>query len=258
MCQFRTGARRHQGKRLGAALPLLLALTTGAAARPAAAWPEFLEPRDALPSDVIAAVERVWHEPTISRTVRGRPARVPFAVHAVFVDTPEVTAAAARVRGLARYEVEPLGEDRYLADDGDGARGRYQVLRREPKRRVILSWGEHTGRLLGTIHGSALTVLDFEPLDDRVEQELTAYVRIENGFAAAVARVLIALFGFVADRKLAEGLRVTARVVEWAVERPDEFCAWLAREPLAEERRARILAALPSCAGAPAGDRAPS
>lgn len=221
-------------------------------------WPAFLEPRESFPSDVIAAVERVWQEPTLSRTVRGRPARAPFALHAAFVDTPEVTAAAARYRGLARYQVESLGEDRYLADDGDGARGRYQVLRREPKRRVILSWGEHTGRFLGTIHGSALSVLDFEPGDDGVEQELTAYVRIENRFAAALARILIALFGFVADRKLTEGFRVTAGVAEWAAEHPDEFCAWLAREPLRPERRERMLAVLPACAGAPASGGAPN
>lgn len=221
-------------------------------------WPAFLEPRESFPSDVIAAVERVWQEPTLRRTVRGRPARAPFAVHAAFVDTPEVTAAAARFLGLARYQVESLGDDRYRADDGDGARGRYQVLRREPTRRVILSWGEHTGRVLGTIHGSALSVLDFEPGGDGVEQVLTAYVRIENRFAAALARVVLALFGFVADRKLTEGFRVTAGVAEWAAERPDEFCAWLARESLRPERRERLLAALPACAGAPASAHAPN
>src|SRR3989441_10907597 len=55
------------------------------------------------------------------------------------------------------------------------------------------------------------------------------------------------LFGYLADRKLAEGIGVSAAVAEWAVEESEAFCPWLAEEPLRPERRARILAALPSC-----------
>ena len=72
-------------------------------------------------------------------------------------------------------------------------------------------------------------------------------MRIDNRLAAAIARLLIPLFGYLADRKLAEGIGVSAVVAEWAVEEPAAFCAWLEQEPLRPERRARILAALPSC-----------
>jgi hypothetical protein len=63
-----------------------------------------------------------------------------------------------------------------------------------------------------------------------VDQELTAYVRIDNAFAAALARHLLPIFGRLADRKLSEGFAVTAKVAEWAVAHPDEFCDWLRRE----------------------------
>jgi len=133
----------------------LLTLATGASGAPAGPWPSLLGSREAFPPDVSAAVERVWIEPTLSRTVHGRSARVPFGVYVAFVDTPEVTAAAARFRKLGSYEIQALDGDRYRANDGDGARGLAQVLRREPRRRVILSRGEHTGPILGTISGSA-------------------------------------------------------------------------------------------------------
>ena len=80
-----------------------------------------------------------------------------------------------------------------------------------------------------------------------MEQTLTAYVRIDNRVAAAIAKLLVPLFGYLADRKLVEGIRVSAAIAEWAVEQPAEFCAWLAQEPLGPERRARILAALLPC-----------
>ncbi len=243
----RTGSA-PQGQNLWSVVPLLVILATGASGQPAALWPAFLEPRDAFSADVVATIEHVWNESTFTRTVHSG-VYVPFAVYAAFVDTPDVTAAAARFRKSARYEVTPLGNERYLADDGDGARGQYQVLRREPKRRVILSWGQHSG-LLGTVKGSALSVLDLEPQGNAVDQTLTVYVRIENRVAAGLARLLIVLFGGIADRKLSEGFRVTAGVAEWAVDRPDEFCAWLTQEPLRQERRERILVVLRSCAAA--------
>jgi len=189
-------------------------------------------------------VERVWREPTLSRTVKGRRAHVPFETYATFVDTPEVTAAAARHLRLAKYEVKRLDANTYEADDHDGARGQYRVLVDTPERRVILSTGRHTGRFLGTIGGSAITVLDLRPATGGVDQEITAYVLIDNVVAARLARLLVAVFGGLADRKLTEGFAVTARVAEWAVDRPHEFQAWLDRQPLPPERRTEVLRAL--------------
>ena len=246
---------RHHAQRLLAAATILLTIATGARGAPAELWPALLGSREAFPPDVSAAVDRVWIEPTLSRTVKGRSARVPFDVYVAFLDTPEVTAAAARFRKLGSYEIQALDDDRYWASDGDGARGIAQVLRREPRRLVLLSRGEHTGPILGTISGSALTILDLELRGDVVSPRLTAYVYIDNRVAAALARVLIPTFGFLADRKLGEGLRVTAQVAEWAIDRSGGFCEWLAREPLPPARRDRILAALSSCATSPGLER---
>jgi hypothetical protein len=231
-----------------AAVTVLLALATGASGATANPWPSLLGSREAFAPEVSAAVERVWNEPTFSRTLNGRSAHVPFDVYVAFLDTPEVTAAAARFRKLGTYEVRALDDDRYWGTDGDGAQGVAQVLRREPRRRVILSQGQQTGRILGTIRGSALTVLDLEPRWDGVDSRLTAYVHIDNRVAAALARLLVASFGLLADRKLGEELRVTAEVAEWAADRSGGFCEWLAREPVPPMRRDRILAALPWCA----------
>jgi len=234
---------------------LLLALATGASGAPMPPWPPVLNARESYPADVSAAVERVWSDPTLSRTVKGRAAHVPLDVYVAFLDTPEVTAAAARFRGLATYEIRALDDNRYLASDGAGARGSAQVLQRQPRRVVMLSRGEHTSSFLGTISGSAITVIDLEPQGHQVNPTLVAYVYIDNPLAASLARTLVPTFGFIADRKLGEGMRVTAEVAEWAINPSGGFCDWLAREPLPPARRARLLTALPSCAR-PAGSAA--
>jgi hypothetical protein len=246
----RTTGAAQKVKNSGLALLLASGLAASVSGETAdAGWPSFLPPPAAFPGDIVAAVERLWLAPTLVRTVRERSGHAPFELYAALVDSPEVTAAAARVLGLARYEVEALDDGWYRATDNDGARGVWRLLTREPTRRVILSRGEHSGGILGRINGSALTVLDFEPSAHGVNTTLTARVHIDNRLAAAVARVLIGVFGRLADRKLAEGLIVTSRVAEWAMERPEDFCAWLAREPLPSPTREQVLAALTDCAG---------
>jgi hypothetical protein len=233
---------------IAAAIVLLcLASISGASGTP---WPPLLGSREAFSPEVSTAVERVWIEPTLSRTINGLSARVPLDVYVAFVDTPEVTATAARFRRIRSYEIHALDDDRYLGSDGDGARFLAHVLRREPRRRVVLTQGQQINPVLGTISGSALSVLDLETQEGKTTPRLTAYVYIANRGAATFARVLVPTFAFIADRKFGEGLRVTAAVAEWAVDRTGGFCDWLAREPIPPVQRDRILATLPTCAAA--------
>ena len=59
------------------------------------------------------AVERLWIEPTLSRRINGPSARVPLDVYVALIDTPEVTAAAARFRRIRSYEIHALDDDHY-------------------------------------------------------------------------------------------------------------------------------------------------
>jgi hypothetical protein len=226
---------------------LALVAPTAWADSPPRGWPAFLPPPGGFPADLVAAVERTWTDQTLSRTVRGPSVRAPFDLYSALIDAPDVTAAAARYRSFSRDDVRRVDDDVYEAEDHDGSQGFYRVLARERNRRVIFSWGENSSHLLGKIRGDALTVLTFEPEDGRIDQVLTAYVRIDNSFVAAVARALLVLFGGIADRKLSEGVVTAARVAEWAATQPEEFCDWLSRSGLPRARRARIESFVSGC-----------
>lgn len=243
--ECRTEAGRSSNKNTWTAA-LLASVLTAAGGAPAP-WPPFLPPRETFAPDLAASVDHVWTDATLTRRVEGRPAAVSFDVYIGFVDAPDVTAAAARFLTLSRDRVRWLGGTWYEADDGEGAQGVYRVLVSEPSRRVMLSWGRHRGRLLGFVSGSALTVIDFRDHDGRVDQSLTTWVHIDNAVAAALARVLVPIFGHLADRKLKEGFTISGRVAEWAVERPDQFCGWLAQEPLPPERIDLVRRVVPAC-----------
>jgi hypothetical protein len=197
-------------------------------------------------------IARAWTDPTFTRTVEGEPVPVPLGTYLKFVDAPDLTAAAARHFGWAQYEVRRVGSGEYRADDGEGARGAYRVLVQESTRRVVLSWGSHSGAILGTIAGSALTVMDFQDRGGSTEQRLTARVVIDSRMAAAVTRVLVPLFGGVIDRKLTEGFRTTARVADWATRHPREFCRFVVEAPLSGGRREQWIESS-GCAGTDVG-----
>jgi hypothetical protein len=235
------------------ALVIALGLLSVAAGPAPADWPSFVPPRSSLAAGVASTIEQVWRHPTFARTVEGVAAPVSLDVYDAFVDAPDVTAAAARHLRLAKYDVRVLDDDWYQASDGRGARGLYRVLVRDRHRRVIVSWGSHSGAILGTVTGSALTLLEFDDRAGQVGQKLTAYVLIDNTVAAALARTLVPVFGGLVDRKLTEGFQVTATVAEWATSRPSEFCAWVRDHVADGERARRLLAAVGSCAraGAP-------
>jgi hypothetical protein len=227
-----------------------LALATLVAASLAAApshWPPFLRAREQYPAQIAEAVGRLWGEPTFTRTVSGEPAPVPLAFYLRFVDTPDVTAAAARHLRLTTYEVRALGDDWYAVDNGDRTHGVYRVLARDGTRRVLVSWGSHRGSIFGTLGGGALTVLDFGADGGRVTQRLAVNAIIAQGFAASLTRPFLRLFGWFVDRKLGEAFQTAAGAAAWAHAKPDQFCGWLGRA-FAGERRTQLLDVFEECA----------
>jgi hypothetical protein len=224
----------------------LLALT---AISPRAApqdWPPFLRASDQYPAQIATAVRRLWTDATFTRTVSGDHAPVPLAFYLRFVDTPDVTAAAARHLRLTTYDVKAVGDDWYEVDNGSSTQGVYHVLARDGGERVLLSWGTHRGSVLGTLRGSALTRLEFADAGGRATQRLATSVIIDNGFAAGMTRPFLLLFGWLVDRKLNEAFRTAAAAAAWAHAKPDEFCAWLGGV-VGDERRTEVLDVFKEC-----------
>ncbi len=237
--------RRETGMLL-ASVSILVTCGVTAAAEPD--WPEFLAGPASWDPGIVSAVRDIWDSPTLHRHVAGPPAPMPVERYLTLVDLPDVTAAAARERGLKSPLVRWLGDDWYEADDHEGARGVYRVLARDPHRRVILSWGRHASRFLGDVSGSALSVLTFRDRDGETAQDIEAYVRIDDRAAAALARALSVVFGWLADRKLAEGFGVSVEIARWIQGDPAGFCDWLRRADLPETRRRAAEAAAGQCA----------
>ena len=227
-------------------------LVLGAGTVQAADFPPFLPELERFPAEIRNEITSIWTGHTLTRAVSGEPARAPLELFQLFVDLPEVTAAAARHLGLVQYRVRQLRPDHYEAEDGEGARGTYRVLVRETHRRVMLTRGSHASRILGRVTGASLTILDFVPEtgtdgDPQISQRVETFVRIDNRLTAFIARILLPFFSSYADRKIAETFNVTARVSAWAHGEPTTFCVWLANQPEGVRHRAEFAPLLAPC-----------
>lgn len=209
-------------------------------------WPPFLRASAEYPVPIADTIRRLWSDATFTRTVNAESAPVPLSFYLRFVDTPDVAAAAARHLGLTTYDVKPLGDDWYEAGDGNRTHGVYRVLARAGARRVVLSWGTHRSSILGTIGGSALTQLEFADDGERATQRLVVNAIIDNGIVAGMTRPVLAVFGWLVDRKLTEAFRTATTAAAWAHANPDEFCVWL-RGAIPGARHAEILAVFGEC-----------
>jgi len=218
----------------------------------AAEFPPFLPEPERFPPEIRSEIASVWRHHTLTRAVSGRPAHAPLELFRLFVDRPEVTAAASRHLALAKFRVRQLGSDLYEAEDGEGAEGTYRVLVRDTYRRVILTWGRHSSRILGRITGASLTLLTFMPETGadgapRIAQRVETFVRIDNVLVAFFARILLPLYSGYADRKITQTFNVTAPVSEWAHEDPKTFCQWLGGQPEEARHRAEFTPLIPAC-----------
>jgi hypothetical protein len=218
-------------------------------------FPPFITEPERLPPAVRREVSDIWKRRTVMRVARGESTRVPLDLYTLFVDLPEVTAAAGRHLGVGAYQITRRGPDAYAVADSEGAHGDYRVIAKAPGQRVLVARLERTVRLLGDVRGAALTSVALsERRDDDgravVTQRVETVARIDHRVAAVVARILVPLFPSYADRKIGEVFHIAARVAEWSVDDPAEFCRWLAAEPEVARQRALFAAHIGECRGA--------
>lgn len=210
--------------------------------------PERLEP------GARAEVAAIWTRRTLVRSATAEPARVPIDLYRLFIDIPEITAAAGRHLGVGKHRVVRTAADEFDVEDHEGTRAHYRVILRTPTQRVIVARARRTTRVVGEVRGATVTVLTLVPgvgsdWQPEIVQRLESAVRIHHRIVAMIARVLVPLFPSYADRKIGEVFAIATRVAAWAAARPDDFCLWLGAQPDGPRHREVFARELPACRG---------
>jgi len=211
-------------------------------------------PFERLSPPVQERVRDVTDHAVFEHTVRGLTFRSHESVFLYFLDHPDFAAAVARALGVAHYQVAARPDGTYWGDDARGAQGIIEVVYADPHKRVVHAQGTYDTKWLPTIRARVVLVLEFEhhtAADGRsyVTNDVTGYLRVDNRFLEALARLVGPIVIGAVDRKVARTCGIAAKVSERAYDDPDGFLEDLRKAPEVDRQRLAALAALLDRAG---------
>jgi hypothetical protein len=160
--------------------------------------------------------------------VSTRVAAEPFVgrrdVFQFLLDHPEFAAHVTRALRLARYRIWREADGLHL-DDGWGAVGTFAVVYASPTTRVMHARGQYRPRLLPSIHGEAVVVIEYDahpaaPGRDAISAAVTGFVRLDSPLLALASRLVTAVASAKADREAHRLVKVFARASHAIDENP--------------------------------------
>lgn len=214
-------------------------------------------PFDRLPQPTQERLRDVVDHAVFERTVRGVTFRSREPVFVYLLDHPDVAAAAARALKVANYQVQRRADGTYWGDDTRGAKGIVEVVYADPGKRVVHAQGTYDTAWLPTIHARILLVLDFTHRHGAdghayATTDITGYLRVDNRFLDALARLVGPIVVGAVDRKVARTAGIAAKVSERAYDDPAGFLEALRALPDFDRTH---LAAVAARLGCPDGSR---
>ena len=202
-------------------------------------------PFDRLPPPLQERLRDVVDHAAFERGVRDVTFRSREPIFLYFLEHPDFAAAAARALRVANYQVRPQGDGTYWGDDTRGAMGVFEVVYADPHKRVVHAQGTYDTPWLPTIHARIVLVLDFEHWNGAdghayARSDVMGYLRVDNRFLEALARLVGPIVVGAVDRKVARTAGIAAKVSERAYDDPAGFLEALRKLP--EIDRAHLAA----------------
>jgi hypothetical protein len=213
---------------------VLVTLGLVVAIAPAAADPKIDLP-SGLPESERAAFERLTTDADVATRVEAEPFVVRADVFEYLLDHPEFATHVARTLRLARFRIwsTPQG---LLLDDGRGLTGHFRVIYAANGTRLFHASGEYNKILLPTIHGQALTLIEYQTSPAPrgrvlVKPAVSGVVRLDNRVVAFGFRALQAAAQRKADLEARRLMKKFARVSRALDESPDAVLEQLRQQP---------------------------
>ena len=177
-----------------------------------------------MPPEERARLMRVAEAASVSTHVDGEPFTSRPDVFEYLLDHPEFASHVTQTLKLARYRIWPTPAGLYL-DDGWGATGHFTFVYAAPGMRVMYVWGQYKPRILPSIRGQAVVMLEygFQPAAegrDLVTSTITGFVKLDSRILAFATKLASGIAQDKADTEARKMVKVFARVSQAVQENP--------------------------------------
>jgi hypothetical protein len=192
-----------------------------------------------LPSTVPPAERTVWEQLATTADVATRVEAEPFlaraAVFEYLLDHPAFATDVARVLRLSKFTIRNTPSGMVL-DDGRGLTGEFRLVYAANGTRLFHADGEYNAALLPTIHGEALTMIEYRtrPASQGrvfVAPAVSGFVRLDSRVLAFGFRVLHAAAQRKAALEAQRLMKKFARVSRALEESPEAVLEKLRQAP---------------------------
>ena len=209
-----------------------------------------------IPSDARARVTPVTEEPSLSTRVNGAPFVARREVFEFLLDHPEFATHVTRALKLARYRIWRTAEGLAI-DDGWGTTGTFEVVWSANGTRLMYARGEYHPRLLPTIRGRAVVLIDYgvQPAPrapgSLISAAVTGYVKLDSRVLAGLSRLAGPIARAKADKEANRLVQLFARAMHAIESDPAGVYERLYRAPGTPPRELEELRTLLHLPGTP-------
>jgi hypothetical protein len=182
-------------------------------------------PIEELPEDQRRKVEHVLEDVAAAVPLEAEEVQSSLEIYDFLLDEMPFTGGVVRELGRGKWLISRDAGDvgGFTVADPAGYRLRFELVRKEPTRRVYVTAGIFHMGILPPLEGSTVIVMRMIPAGPLVRTDATVYVRVETPFYAGLAK---GLRGVVED-KVRERSAVFIRAARWVAEEAARRPDWL-------------------------------
>ncbi len=188
-----------------------------------------------LPKNERAELMELAQTADVATNVQAEPFVIRQDIFEYLLDHPEFAAHLARALRYTSLRIWSTPEGLYL-DDGHGVIGRFRVIYAANGTRVFHAKGRYKKALLPTIHGEALTMIEYEAISAGagrilVRPAVSGWVRLDNRVAGLAMRIASGVAQTKADREARKLSKLFARASQAIDDDPAAVWALLCLRP---------------------------
>jgi hypothetical protein len=183
----------------------------------------YVVPVDQLSESQKKKVEHVLAD--VAAVVPLEPSEVKsrLEIYDFLLDEMPFTGGIVRELGRGKWSItrDPKDASAFTVVDPEGYRLRFELLRKEEKRRFYVTTGVFEMGLLPVLEGSTLIVMRMIPADGVIKTDAVVYVRVETPFYAQLAKGVRGLLEGKVRERAGFFIQAARWVAEESAQRPD-------------------------------------
>lgn len=185
-------------------------------------------PVDGLSEAQRRKVEHVLEDVAAAVPLEAAEVKSRLEIYDFLLEEMPFTGGVVRELGRGKWQIarDPKDAAAFVVRDPEGYRLRFELLRKEPGRRIYSTTGVFQMGLLPPLEGSTLIVMRMVPAGPVVKTDAMVYVRVETPFYAQLAK---GLRGVVED-KVRERAGFFIRSAKWVAEEAAARPDWLVEQ----------------------------